>query len=234
MSKKPSFKKILILVTILVLPGFLYYLLQEKGENRYKPLPVFGPKEVAKTFHSRRGKKIPDTIYHTVRNFKLLNQNGDPVGLPTDSNRIAVVSFFFTRCKSVCVHTNSQIARIAEVFAGNKRLEFYSISVDPEFDQPAVLKSYAAKYEPVNKHWHFLTGEKDLIFDLAKKDFLVDALEKDGLLIHSPRLILLDSKKRIRGYYDPTGKEQIEKLIDEIKVLITEELRAVTSLKIKK
>ena len=61
--KFPIFK-ILILVTILAVPGFLYYLLQAKGKNRYKPLPVYGPKEVAATFTTKRRKKIPDTIFH--------------------------------------------------------------------------------------------------------------------------------------------------------------------------
>jgi protein SCO1 len=113
---------------------------------------------------------------------------------------------------------------------------FYSISVDPVYDQPAVLKTYAAKFKAYPKKWNFLTGDQAFIFDLAKRDFLVDALV-DSLdtanIVHSPMLILVDPQKRIRGYYDSTSKEQVDKLIDEIKVLITEELRKVTSLSIK-
>ena len=80
----------MILVTILVVPGFLYYLLQDKGKNRYHPLSYFGPKQLAATYHTRRGEKIQDTIYHTISNFKLTNQAGDSVSFYPDSNKITV------------------------------------------------------------------------------------------------------------------------------------------------
>ena len=64
-----ALKRIVILVLILIVPGFLYYLLQAKGKNRYKPLPIYGSKQVAKTFHKIRGKIVYDTIYHQIPNF---------------------------------------------------------------------------------------------------------------------------------------------------------------------
>ena len=72
----PSFplKKILILLILLAVPGTVYYLLKEKGINRYRPLPIYGEKQVAKTFTIKRRKQVPDTIYHVIRNFKFLNQ----------------------------------------------------------------------------------------------------------------------------------------------------------------
>ncbi len=227
MKNKSSVFKIIILVTILVLPGFLYYLLQEKGTNRYRPLNIMGPKQVAATFHTKRGKKIPDTIYHHIRDFKLLSSTGDSIGLSADSNRVAVVNFFYKNCKSFCPQMNTQMARVVAEYSKNKMLKFYSITVDPENDNQEALKAYAQTYQANPKQWNFLTGSRDLIFDLAKKDFLVDALatQTDGEIIHSPMLILVDSKNRIRGYYDSTSKEQVDKLIDEIKVLVTEELR---------
>ena len=78
-SNQRKISTILILAAILVMPGFLYYLLQDQGKNRYRPLPIFGPKVVASTFHSVRGKQIPDTIYHVVDDFVLTNQKGDTV-----------------------------------------------------------------------------------------------------------------------------------------------------------
>lgn len=237
MSKKSSFTKILILVTVLVLPGFLYYLLQEKGKNRYKPLDIYGPKAVAATFHTKRGVKIPDTIYHRISDFKLLSHTGDSIGIPTDSNQIVVVNFFFTTCTSFCKEMNTAVERVVAEYPKNKKLKFYSISVDPEHDTPEVLAAYAKTFNANPVRWSFLTGKRDFIFELAKKDFLVDALisakQKDDI-VHSPMLILVDPDKKIRGYYDSTNKDQVNKLIDEIKVLITEELRERTSLKPKK
>jgi len=233
MGKKSSFKKIIILVTILALPGFLYYLLQEKGKNRYRPLDIYGPKQVAMTFHTKRGEKIPDTIYHQIRDFKLLSSTGDSIGIPTDSNQIVVVNFFFTNCKSFCPEMNSQMARVVAEYPNNKMLQFYSISVDPKHDTPGILQAYSEKLKADPKRWHFLTGSRDFIFELAKRDFLVDAFVDSAdtaNIIHSSMLILIDRDKRIRGYYDSASKDQINKLIDEIKVQITEELREATSL----
>lgn len=230
MNSKFSIKKILILVTILAVPGFLYYMLQEKGKNRYRPLEIFGPKVVANTFHTKRGKKIPDTIYHQIRKFKLSTEGGETMGLPTDSNTITVVNFFFTRCTSFCMEMNTQMARVAGQFPSNKLLRFYSITVDPEFDTQEVLQKYSQDFKANPKRWSFLRGDKDFIFQLARKDFLVDALDRTkqgGEIIHSPMLILVDPSNRIRGYYDSGSKEQVNKLIDEIKVQISEELRKI-------
>ena len=89
-----SIKKILILVTILAVPGFLYYLLKECGKNRYKPLAIYGPKVVAKTTHSLRGTAIPDTIYHTISDFKLLNQLGDTVSFDNYKGKIILMTAY--------------------------------------------------------------------------------------------------------------------------------------------
>ncbi|MGB4775576.1 MAG: SCO family protein [Daejeonella sp.] len=223
-----SLKKILILVTILAVPGFLYYLLQEKGKNRYRPLAKFGPKEIASTFHKVRGKQIPDTIYHTISDFKLTNQDDQPISFDARNKQITVVNFFFTRCTAFCPAMNKEMQRVVQQYEKNKLLRFLSITVDPGYDTPAILKQYVQKYNQKSGKWDFLTGPAPLISKLAKQDFLVDVVKDTTRVnnyIHSSMLILTDPQKRIRGYYDSTNKEEVDKLIDEIKVLITEELR---------
>lgn len=229
----PSFpvKKILVLLILLVVPGSVYYLLKAKGENRYRPLSIYGPKQPASTFHTKRGKQVRDTIYHQIRSFSLQNQNNETVKFPADSNQITVVNFFFSRCPTFCTNMNKEMARVAKIYNGNRLMRFISISVDPEYDTPATLNSYSAPYIKENKKWDFLTGDKTFIHSLAREDFLVDALQdttKKVNFIHSPMLVLIDPQKRIRGYYDSTGgNEQMNLLVDEIKVLIAEELRSV-------
>jgi protein SCO1 len=83
MKNGRALKKILILVIVLAVPGFLYYLLTAEGKNRYKPLPIFGPKRLAGTYHHVKGRNIPDTLYHTLPDFSLTDQNGDPVTAKT-------------------------------------------------------------------------------------------------------------------------------------------------------
>lgn len=229
----PAFpvKKILILLILLVVPASVYYLLKAKGENRYRPLAIYGPKQPASTFHTKRGKQIRDTLYHKIRDFKLLNQNGDSTKFPADSSQITIVNFFFSRCPTFCSSMNREMARVAKINKGNRLLRFLSISVDSEFDRPEVLKSYSKEYVSENEKWDFLTGDRELIYSLAKEDFMVDAFQdttKKVNFIHSPMIILIDSQKRIRGYYDSTGgNDKMNLLVDEIRVLIAEELRNV-------
>jgi protein SCO1/2 len=212
---------------ILALPGFLYYLLTAKGKNRYKPLPFFGPKEVAKTGHKFHGKYIPDTIYHKLDDFQLTDQNGKQVSFKNFDKKIFVASFFYTHCPTVCNTVNKNISSLADVYRKNKMVNFISVTVDPQRDTAPVLKKYAASLEANNK-WLFLTGDTTSIYNLARKGFLVDALKAgDDNFIYSDKLILIDAEKRIRGYYSGTSTTDLTKLNDEIKVLIAEELRKV-------
>lgn len=228
--KNFSLKKAVILAVILTMPALLYYLLQEKGKNRYHPLGIFGPKAVASTFYTKKGRQIPDTIYHTVRDFKLTNQYTQSVSFPSDSNKLTVVCFFYTRCSLVCSDINNKMAEVVRIYRKNRLLQFLSITVDPYFDTPEELKKYSEQYQDQPNKWNFLTGDEAMIYKLAKEDFLVDVLRdttQNNNIIHSPMLILLDPQKRIRGYYNSTDKEQVDRLIDEIRVLIAEELRNV-------
>jgi protein SCO1/2 len=227
MQKGYILKKIIILVLILALPGFLYYLLTAKGKNRYKPLPFYGPKEVAKTGHKFHGTYIPDTIYHKLNDFVLYNQDGKQVSFKNFDKKIFVASFFYTGCPNVCSTVNKNISDLDSVYAKNKMLYFASITIDPQRDTPPVLKKYAATFKPGNK-WLFLTGDTTSVYNLARKGFLVNALkESNDTFIYSDKLILIDAEKRIRGYYSGTSNTDIIRLNDEIKVLIAEELRKV-------
>ena len=225
MKKAGLLKKISILVLVLVVPGFLYYLLTAEGKNRYKPLPVFGPKLLAKTTHRVKGKDIPDTIYHVLPDFKLTDQNGSPVSLKDWYNKIMIVNFFYTRCPSVCKFMNTNIAQLDSIYVKNKLVNFASVTVDPQYDSASVLKGYAKNFKPSAK-WQFLTGDTSAIYKLARRGFLVNALQTgDGNFIYSDKIILIDKDKRIRGYYTGAETPEVGRLDDEIKVLIAEELR---------
>jgi len=226
MNSFSTVKKIIILVLILAVPGFLYYLLTAQGKNRYKPLPIFGPKQLAATYHTFHGKKIPDTIYHKVNDFALTDQNGKQVTFNSIGPQILVVSFFYTHCPDVCSQIMNNVDSLAKYYAKNKLVTFASITVDPEHDVPSVLKGYAAKYHQLASKWLFLTGDTTTIYPLARQGFLVDALQADnGRYIYSDKVILLDPEHRIRGYYSGTSVTDINRLTDELKVQIAEELR---------
>jgi protein SCO1/2 len=224
-KKAGILKKIIILVLVLFVPGFLYYLLVVEGTNRYHALPVFGPKQVAKTTHKVKGKNIPDTIFHQLPDFTLTDQNGRQVSLKAFDNKIIIAGFFYTNCPNVCKTVNDNINQLVSNFAKNKMVYFVSITVDPQRDSAAVLKKYAGGFKSASSKWLFLTGDTTTIYNLSRKGFLVNALQagKDDF-IYSDKLMLIDGDKRIRGYYTGASLIEVNRLNDEIKVLLSEEI----------
>lgn len=225
-------KRSVILVLILIVPGFLYYLLQAKGKNRYKPLPIYGPKQVAKTFHKVRGKVIFDTIYHQIPDFKLYDQDNKLITQKNFEGKVVLVNFFFTNCPVLCKEINQNIAKLAENYQKNGMLRFASITVDPAKDNTSVLKKYATSLKADEDQWKFLTGDTTTIYSLSKNGFLVTAVNGNNHpedFVYSEKLILIDQDRRIRGYYNGTSVNEMTKLNDEIKVLIAEELRKIKS-----
>lgn len=228
-NKFPLFK-ILILVTILAVPGFLYYLLQAKGKNRYKPLPVFGPKIVASTFKTKRGVKIPDTIYHQIKNVKLVNVLGDTLKFDDIKKQLIVVNFFYSRNQSPLKEMNLRLQGLNEEYKDNSIIRFISISVDPDFDNTQVLAKYALNIGAKPNKWDVLVADSSVVYPLAKQQFFVNALRSNRNkedFIFSNQFILLDADHRIRGYYTGTSSDEVKKMSDEMKVLITEELRKI-------
>ena len=222
-------KKILILVTILAVPGFLYYLLQDKGKNRYKPLPFFGPKSVAATFRSVRGTKIPDTNYHQVSDFKLLNQSGDTLSWKNFEHKIIILNLFYTNDNPATKTANNALSVLQKTYSRNKVINYVSLSVDPSRDTPEALTAYAAKVKAVPGKWDLLTGDSTQVYNFINKQLFIDAYQKtengQPRFVYNNLFLLLDTKHRIRGYYDISNQEAYTKLDDEIKVLIVEELR---------
>jgi protein SCO1 len=228
-NRKFPILKILILVTILAVPGFLYYLLQAKGKNRYKPLPIYGPKEVAATFKTKRGKKIPDTIYHQIPDVKFLKGNGDSLDLADIKKQLLIVNFFYSRNNDPAKAMNEQLKGLNSEYETNSMIRFLSISVDPFFDTKDVLKSHAQTIGAKPNKWDFVVADTSVVYPLAKKEFFVNVLKQnnDADFVFSDQFILLDADHRIRGYYIGTSRDEVKRLNDEIKVLITEELRKI-------
>lgn len=222
-------KKILILVTILAVPGFLYYLLQDKGKNRYRPLPIYGPKQVASTFHSVRGKQIPDTIYHLVDDFVLTNQNGDTTSLKTWKGKVVVLNLFYTQVNSDGAKMSMKAMQgFNEMYQNNHMVHLASISVDSKDDLKAI-SNIAKSQNAVAQKWDFLIGDTTTLNQVVKRSLLLDAVDNstqsERKFLYSNKIVLLDSQHRIRGFYEASNQEALSKLDDEIKVLIAEELR---------
>jgi protein SCO1/2 len=225
--KGKSIFKILILVSILAVPGFLFfYLLPNVAKNRYKKLPVFGDKQVAATFHTVKGKKIPDTVYHTIPDFNFKNQVDSILAWDSFDKKIVVINLFYT---NTSLQTSYQaLQKIADGYQKNPLIKFLSVSVDPK-DTPQILNNYAKSLKLDSKQWNLVSGDTSSVYKWIKEGLLLDVLEdtnkEKSKYIYSNQILLIDNQHRIRGFYDASNKDALAKLDDEIKVLVAEDLR---------
>lgn len=186
------------------------------SDNKKKMLlPIYGEKKAT----------AEDTIYHTIGKFSFTNQFGETINNKTVENKIYVADFFFATCESICPAISTNLKDVQKEFENDDSLLILCHTVNPLHDTVEVLNAYGNTYGAKKNKWHFLTGNKKEIYDLAKESYLVNAIEADGSpegFLHSELLLLIDKKGRIRGMFDGTDKAQVQKLIKEIKLLKTE------------
>jgi protein SCO1/2 len=211
-------RKPLILILILLVPS-LAYLVLTTGKHNIKKLQYFGPKSLA-----ANGK---DTIYHTIPAFSLIDQDGKPFGDKDLNNKIYVANFFFTSCPTICPKMQTLMKKIQDTDDFKKLNDFklVSFTVDPDNDTPEKLKEFSSLIKAEKNRWYFLTGNRDSIYDLAYKGFMVNAMEDkkaDGGFLHSDIMLLIDKEKRVRGIYEGTSYKDVKRLIDEAKVLVAQ------------
>jgi len=192
-------------------------------EPAKKELPVLGRHKLVEKTVS--GAVVIDTIPHTINDFKFLNQDSSWVSNDTFKGKVYVADFFFTSCPSICPIMKSQLIRIYDEFENEDRLKLVSYSIDPEYDTVAVLRNYANALGISSDRWHFLTGDKNEIYDLGEISYMVAAAEdaeSPGGFLHSGALLLVDSERRIRGVYDGTIEDQVDVLMGDIRLLLEE------------
>jgi len=211
-NKKYSLGKIITLVIILLIPGLLHFYLRQTGENIYKALPFLG--------YNGKGSITQ------VRPFQLINENNELVNFPVRPS-ITVVNFMHTDCEAFGDLMNMAMATVARKFGEHPLVNLYSISLDSN-DTPEILKKLYVRYNASNTNWHFLTGDQKETSRIAREEFLLDGFQdtlRNNTIIHSPFFVLLDSKQQIRGYYEFFTKDEVDRLIGEMILLITEESR---------
>lgn len=183
------------------------------------------------------GKTRYDTVFHQVHDLELTNQFGELVSLNSDlRGKILVINFFFTACPSVCPKLTDNIRMLQNAFRKDPKKEFkvgdsihfVSITVDPVRDSFQVLRRYADKFGVDHDSWSFLTGDKHMIYQYARKELRVATPSGDGGaddFIHSEKIIVLDRNRFIRGYYDGLDTAAIKKCADDIVLLTMEKNR---------
>ncbi|SHF71145.1 protein SCO1/2 [Flavobacterium fluvii] len=170
-----------------------------------------------------------------VPKFELVNQDNVKISNETYKGKVYVLEFFFTTCPSICPKMNQSMLGIEKKFFGNPNFGIVSISIDPEHDTPAVLKTHRELLGVKSSNWNFLTGDKAYIFDLSNKGFNLYAGQNSkvkGGFEHSGLFALIDKKGNIRCrydefgnpilYYDGLDKKGVRDIQQDIAILLKE------------
>lgn len=189
---------------------FVYcMLLTACSQKKEVPLPIFGERDVVGT----------DTVYHTIADFKFVDQDSAVVTNETFKDKIYVTDFFFTSCRTICPIMKTQMLRVYDSIQNDPDVLLLSHTIDPEYDTVGLLHDFAQRLGVKSDKWHFVTGTKEDIYKIAQVSYFATAMEDkaepDGF-IHSGAFLLIDKLKRIRGKYDGTKEEEVNRLLVDI------------------
>ncbi len=185
-----------------------------------KSLPIYNPSMV-------NPELVDSTIqhvgkYHRVADFSFVNQNGKIVTNKDYNGKIYVADFFFTTCPTICPKMTDNMAKIQQSIKANPKVMLLSHTVTPDIDSVPVLKKYAVDKGVMDSKWNLVTGDKKDIYSIARKSYLAVKLGKPDELydmVHTENFVLVDSQRRVRGFYDGTDDNEIIRLIEDIQWL---------------
>lgn len=209
---------IVLIVFSVVTISLFYSALKPK-----KTLPIYNPADV-------NPELVDSTVqykskYHTIADFSFINQNGDTITQKNYEGKIYVADFFFTTCGSICPKMSTNLVDVQKAVLNNPKVMLLSHTVFPEVDSVSVLKAYAIKYGVVDSKWNLVTGDKKEIYKMARKSYLAVKLGRPDQLydmVHTENFVLVDQKRRVRGFYDGTNKEDVKRLLEDIEFLSQE------------
>ena len=210
-SKYRKFFGVLLVFSAVTI--FLFY----SALKPAKSLPIYNPSDVNPELVDTTVQYI--SKYHTIANFSFTNQNGKTITQKDYEGKIYVADFFFTSCKSICPKMTTNLVEVQKAFLDNPKVKLLSFSVMPDVDSVSVLKEYAKINSVIDSKWNLVTGDKKAIYAMARKSYLAVKQGKPEELydmVHTENFVLVDSKRRIRGFYDGTKKEEIQRLIEDI------------------
>ncbi|WP_026703704.1 SCO family protein [Flavobacterium soli] len=189
-----------------------------------KRLPIMNPADVNPELVDSTMQHV--SKYHTIADFSFTNQNGKTITQKDYEGKIYVADFFFTTCQTICPVMTTNMVEVQKAIINNPKVMLLSHSVLPDMDSVPVLKKYAIEKGVDDSKWNLVTGNKKDIYGIARKSYLAVKTGKPEELydmVHTENFVLVDTKRRVRGFYDGTKKEDIKRLIEDINWLSTQE-----------
>jgi protein SCO1/2 len=200
----------------IIVISLFYFALKPK-----KTLPIYNPADVNPELVDTTVQYIANK--HHIADFSFTNQNGKTITQKDYEGKIYVADFFFTTCKSICPKMTTNLVDVQKAFLNNPKVKLLSFTVMPDTDSVSVLKDYAELNGVVDSKWNLVTGDKKAIYTMARKSYLAvkqGKPEEQYDMVHTENFVLVDSQKRVRGFYDGTKKEEIQRLIEDINWLL--------------
>jgi len=198
----------------------LTVLMSCSGPERKLPLIPAGVKSTVVD-----GKTVMDTVYKTISDFSFLNQDSLAITNKDFDGKIYVADFFFTTCPTICPVMHRNLLKVFQKYKENPEVMLLSHTIDYKYDIPSRLKAYRTKLGADGKQWQFVWGSQEKVYGIAAKDYLVSVSEDKaapGGYVHQGYLILIDKHRRVREAYDGTKPEQVEKLMQDMDLLLKE------------
>lgn len=184
-------------------------------------LPIYNPSDLDRRLVvdslQRKGRN------HTISDFELYNQYGDTITFETVEGKIILADFFFTVCPDICKDMAKQKRRIQSILKDDSQFVMLSHSVTPVYDSVPVLRAYSEVHGAIKGKWHLLTGPKKEIYRLARQSYFA-VLDEGGKgdeadFIHTENFVLVDPKGRLRGFYDGTSPEDVNRFLEDYEIL---------------
>jgi protein SCO1 len=214
----------------LLLATFYYFILKDYDFDA-SPLAVINP---------------------AVPAFSFVNQDGKSITQTDTDDKVYVAEYFFTTCRGICPKMNANMRRVFDAYKDRPDFMIISHTCQPEVDSITLLKAYEQKMikgklikaddgsynvsntelipNAVNTNWHFVTGNKDSLYKMARVGYIIDNQKPDSTqnianqFIHTQFFALVDRYRRVRGIYDGLKEEEIEKLLRDIKSVLKEKV----------
>jgi protein SCO1/2 len=159
-------------------------------------------------------------VYGDVPEFQLTAQSGQPFDSKALDGHVWVADFIYTTCPGPCPMMTTHMRQLQSSTAETPDVRLVSMTVDPAHDTPPVLAEYARHFKQDPSRWFFLTGDIGTLNDLGLHVFKLNSV--DGSLVHSTRFVLVDRKRRIRGFYASEEDGVIPQLLDDVRQLEAE------------
>lgn len=168
----------------------------------------------------------PLPVYGQIADFSLTNQDGRAVSLADLRGHVWVADIIFTRCAGPCLRMTKQMKDLQAALPAGSDAKLVTLTTDPEYDQPPILKTYAGRFGAQPNRWMFLTGTKPQIASLAIGSLKLTAIEKkpeerqsdQDLFVHSTIYVLVDQRAQLRGVFE-TGGEGVDPQEAQARVL---------------